>query len=287
MLHQVGDDETLNDIARHYGVSADQLRRSNPQVEASPGSELVIPRPPGGWPTHQVSRGETLWRISKAYEVSVDELRQANQMRDDKINPGDVLVVPRADKPQGAAEALATAAPAPAGEPLPSLSPAAPIEGAWVEVRLPDNRRAWAPVQSLVVGSWQPQPVTRVLEVARSFMGVPYKWGGVNPNGWDCSGFVHEVFRLGGHILPRMADAQYEATTSIERAQLRAGDLVFFNTDGSGVSHVGIYLGGDRFVHASSSRGVVESSLKEDYYARCFMGGRRLPAWVEPSQATR
>lgn len=169
----------------------------------------------------------------------------------------------------------------------PSQFPPAPAEqvrlkSGWVEVRLPDNRRAWAPMASLVVGSWQPLPPQAVIELGRSFLGVPYKWGGIDPNGWDCSGFMQELFRLGGHQLPRLADAQFEICDKVERDQLEPGDMVFFDIDGSGIGHVGLYTGNNRFLHASSSRGVVEDSLKDSYFVRAYAGAGRIADWRHP-----
>lgn len=150
----------------------------------------------------------------------------------------------------------------------------------WVEVRLPDNRRAWAPTASLVVGSFRPLAPDQIVRFGRDFLGVPYKWGGVDPNGWDCSGFIQEVFRLGGHRLPRMADAQYEACERVALDSLLPGDLVFFNLDGKGISHVGVYTGNGLFLHASSSRGVVEDRLDSPYFAGAYVGAGRLQEWV-------
>jgi len=119
-----------------------------------------------------------------------------------------------------------------------------------------------------------------VLEVARMMLGAPYVWGGESPNGADCSGFVQEVYRLAGHRLPRLADAQFEATAEVPAEEAQPGDLVFFTTYLPGPSHVGIYLGDGRFVHASSSRGVTESSLDERYYHERYLGAHRPLAWL-------
>jgi len=108
------------------------------------------------------------------------------------------------------------------------------------------------------------------------FLGVPYSWGGTSYGGVDCSGFVWAVFAKNGIDLPRMADGQFEAGRHVRVADLRPGDLVFFQTYAPGASHVGIYLGGGRFVHASSSDGVRIDQLAEDYYAERFIGARRL-----------
>lgn len=299
--HQIVAEEDLVSLSRVYGVSPERLRQANPQASWEEGELVIVPTPDRRWPTHTVRSGETLWRIGKGYGISVDQLRQANDLTDNTLLPGNVLLLPRAQKPAWTAPEpapiVATAPPSSASPPISSststsgeaygtAAPARPgpaLTGRWVEVRLPDNRRAWAPVGELVVGSWQPQTADRVIELGREFMGVPYKWGGVDPNGWDCSGFVQEVFRLGGHQVPRLADAQYEACSRVQVAELRVGDLVFFNTDGSGVSHVGIYTANRRFLHASSSRGVVEDSLDDSYFATRYYGAGRIPVWAGES----
>jgi len=111
---------------------------------------------------------------------------------------------------------------------------------------------------------------------ALRFLGVPYVFGGTTASGFDCSGFVQHVFALLGIGLPRTADAQYDVGRPAVGGP-RPGDLVFFDTYG-GVSHVGIYLGRGKFVHASSSRGVTVSRLAESYWASRYVGARRLIA---------
>ncbi|HEY1868828.1 MAG TPA: C40 family peptidase [Candidatus Cybelea sp.] len=111
---------------------------------------------------------------------------------------------------------------------------------------------------------------------ALRFLGVPYVFGGTSVSGFDCSGFVQHVFAMMGIDLPRTADAQYDAGHPAIGGP-RAGDLVFFDTYG-GVSHVGIYLGKGRFVHASSSHGVMVSQLSDSYWAARYVGAKRLIA---------
>jgi cell wall-associated NlpC family hydrolase len=110
---------------------------------------------------------------------------------------------------------------------------------------------------------------------AMRFLGVPYSFGGTSAYGFDCSGYVQHVFALMGRSLPRTADAQYDAGKSFAGAP-RAGDLVFFHTYERGVSHVGIALGNDRFVHASSSHGVMISSLHDSYWGPRYLGAKRV-----------
>jgi cell wall-associated NlpC family hydrolase len=110
---------------------------------------------------------------------------------------------------------------------------------------------------------------------AMRFLGVPYSFGGTTANGFDCSGYVQHVFALIGKHLPRTADAQFDVAHRIHGTP-KAGDLVFFQTYAPGASHVGISLGGDRFVHASSSHGVTVSSLHDRYWAARYLGAKRI-----------
>ncbi len=110
---------------------------------------------------------------------------------------------------------------------------------------------------------------------AMRFLGVPYAFGGTSRGGFDCSGYVQHVFATMGMHLPRTADAQYDAGKKFQ-GQPQPGDLVFFHTYASGVSHVGISLGGDRFVHASSSHGVMISSLHDSYWGARYLGAKRI-----------
>jgi cell wall-associated NlpC family hydrolase len=115
---------------------------------------------------------------------------------------------------------------------------------------------------------------TELTRSALRFLGVPYVFGGTTSNGFDCSGYVQHVFAMLGISLPRTADAQY-ADGHRAVGGIRPGDLVFFQTYAAGASHVGIYLGHDKFVHASSSHGVEVSSLHDAYWANRYIGAKR------------
>jgi cell wall-associated NlpC family hydrolase len=110
---------------------------------------------------------------------------------------------------------------------------------------------------------------------AMRFLGVRYSFGGTSPTGFDCSGYTQHVFAMIGVRLPRMADAQFYAGKSFA-GEPKLGDLVFFHTYAPGVSHVGISLGGDKFVHASSSHGVMVSSLHDSYWNVRYLGAKRV-----------
>lgn len=116
---------------------------------------------------------------------------------------------------------------------------------------------------------------------ALSFLGIYYRRGGQSPeSGFDCSGLVrHAALEALGRSLPRTARDMANLGTEVERTELRPGDLVFFNTLRKTFSHVGIYLGGDKFVHAPSSGGAVRvDDLREAYWVSHYNGARRILA---------
>ena len=131
-----------------------------------------------------------------------------------------------------------------------------------------------------VLPAYADSPPDDVPLYAVSLVGSPYRLGGTSPEtGVDCSGFVGHVFKqAAGVLLPRDSRAMSEAAQPLAQNELRPGDLVFFNTLNRAYSHVGIYLGDDRFVHASSSRtgSVMVSNLNDRYWRERFDGARRV-----------
>ena len=116
-----------------------------------------------------------------------------------------------------------------------------------------------------------------IVKTAGSFIGVPYQWGGSSSKkGFDCSGLAMAVYRLNGLKLPRTSGEQYKTGTWVSRGKLAKGDLVFFDTRSSGkISHVGIYTGQDKFIHAPrTGKTVRTSSLSNQYYKKRYAGAR-------------
>ena len=117
-----------------------------------------------------------------------------------------------------------------------------------------------------------PSSHSSVVSIALQYLGVPYVWGGASPSGFDCSGLTMYAYAKVGVYLPHNAAMQYGMGTPVSRSQLAPGDLVFFN----GLSHVGMYIGGGRFVHAPHTGDVVKiSSLSEYWYSATYVGARR------------
>ena len=125
------------------------------------------------------------------------------------------------------------------------------------------------------------QKASELVVNAMGFLGVPYKWGGTDADtGFDCSGFVVSVYQQSiGLLLPRKAEQQAAATQKIEQTDLQPGDLVFFNTMRRAFSHVGIYVGNGKFIHAPRAGAEVRvESMGGSYWQRRFDGARRVPA---------
>lgn len=117
----------------------------------------------------------------------------------------------------------------------------------------------------------------RFLLEAVSYLGVPYAYGESTKDGIDCSGYTSRVYKNGANIaLPRSSREQFASGAPVQGDSLQFGDLVFFDTTGSGVSHVGIYLEDYLFAHASVSYGVTISSLRSNYYRQRYIGARRV-----------
>lgn len=115
-----------------------------------------------------------------------------------------------------------------------------------------------------------------VLNYAAQFLGVPYVYGGSTPSGFDCSGFTSYVFKNTVGSIPRVAQAQYDATTRVSRDDLLPGDLVFFGSSTSSISHVGIYVGSNQFIHAPNTGDVVKYSSLTGSYATRYQGAGRV-----------
>ncbi len=131
--------------------------------------------------------------------------------------------------------------------------------------------RVTGPIESLISSSTDLLRV-QLIEVARQYLGVRYVRGGRSEHGFDCSGFVSYVYSKLGIALPRSSASQSQAGQKVDKEATRAGDLVFFYTRGKNIiSHVGIYLGNNLFIHsASSGKGVMISSMNEPYWKTRF-----------------
>ena len=123
----------------------------------------------------------------------------------------------------------------------------------------------------------------RLGAILQDYLGKPYSGRSKYVDGLDCSFFVADVFdRFDKVSLPRTVKEQFKTGREVTRTNITYGDLIFFRTDGSKVSHVGVFVGHDQFIHASTSRGVIVSSLHEKYWGQKFAGIRRVIGVVKP-----
>ncbi|MFM1655265.1 C40 family peptidase [Brevibacillus sp. B_LB10_24] len=107
--------------------------------------------------------------------------------------------------------------------------------------------------------------------------GVPYKTAGTTTKGFDCSGFTQYVFQALDVEIPHSSASQYELGTAVSKDELQPGDLVFFNTNGHSISHVGIYIGDNMFAHSETGKGVTKTSLNDPYYwSKRYVGAKRV-----------
>jgi len=184
-----------------------------------------------------VVQGDSLWAIANRTGTSVDAIKQLNNLDSDLLHPGDVLNIP-----DGTEQTI-----------------------------LPVSSQ-----QSVSRGGLDRDRIVAVLNFAKQYEGTRYRSGGESPAGFDCSGFVRYVFKNFGFELVHSAVGQYNSGTAVDVANLRPGDLVFFHTYGKGISHSGIYLGGNQFISSTSSSGVKIDNLYDGYWGPKFRGACRI-----------
>jgi len=135
-------------------------------------------------------------------------------------------------------------------------------------------------ITSCGASSYNKKLQKNIIKVAKKYQGKRYVWGGTTPRGFDCSGYAQYVCKKNGLKIPRNSRTQSKFGKYISRKNLRVGDLVFFDTSRSrrgSVNHVGIYIGNNKFIHASSAKKkVVVTSLRGTFHGKRFKWGRRI-----------
>jgi cell wall-associated NlpC family hydrolase/nucleoid-associated protein YgaU len=270
--YKVVEGDTLSAIAGKFGISTNTLIWSNPVLgngdKLQIGQSLTIP--PVSGVLHKVTAGDTVTGVAARYDVAESAIVEANGLTEPyMLQLGKVLVIPGGAPPAPvvaqAAPAVAPAAPAPQRAAQPATArPAAPAAA-------PNPAPAAAPPASGAGPA--------AANIAMKYIGWAYVWGGTSPSsgGFDCSGLTYYAFRQAGRPIPRDLWGQVGSGARVARANLQVGDLLFFqNTYTSGLSHVGIYVGGGRFVHAGSEvTGILTSSLNDAYWSSRFYGATR------------
>ncbi|OGP58821.1 MAG: hypothetical protein A2162_05925 [Deltaproteobacteria bacterium RBG_13_52_11b] len=195
---------------------------------------------------YAVKPGDTLSEISKTFGVSIDVLKKANRLEKDTLKPNQILLIPPRRETRGDETA------------------GGPSE---------EKKAVEGPLAKWISSEER----TFFIEVVKDFLGVPYRLGGATLKGIDCSAFVMKIYEIFNTTLPRTAREQFRVGKSVGKEELQEGDLVFFNTRRSSISHVGIYIGNREFVHASSqNRRVRVDSLDLPYFSKHFLRGGRI-----------
>lgn len=280
--YKVQQGDTLFAIAQKQNVDVDSLKKANglkgSQLQVN--QVLVIPGQPNQKPNqvkkaapqrpefYTVRKGDSLAAIADKTGLSLAALKQINQLKSDRLQIGQRLAL--RDRREGA--------PAGAGSRSTAALVAEPDEeeedgGLHDGSQSPEQLDQSDPH----LGNWTtPEEPQLLAKVAMGFLGAPYRLGGSSVTGIDCSAFVKKIYQMFNIDLPRTASEQSQVGMQVPRNELTVGDLLFFKTRRA-VGHVGIYVGNNEFVHASSrKRGVRVDNLDTPYYDKRFVRAVRL-----------
>jgi peptidoglycan DL-endopeptidase LytE len=284
--HVARKSESLHTIARKYHVSVNELKSVNnlTGIKVSKGTRLIIPSASAATQskkakvavkaqTYRVAKGDTLPRIAKKTGIKMSALRSLNGLKGNRIKVGQVLALNMA---------------------MPAIdeTPRTPTVTNRIQMVNKDllNEQEFNDTLSELTDIDADRPVdlaknlednsssiTKLKKTAYSFLGARYRFGGNSRNSLDCSSFIQQVFRDQKINLPRTAREQFYVGAEVPRGDLKKGDLVFFQTYAQFPSHVGLYLGNRKMIHASSrDHRVVISSMDTPYYLARFLGARRI-----------
>ncbi len=293
--YRVKHGDNLAKISKKFGVSIAALKEANQlQSDALKIRQiLLIPKSQktkvakskkittAVTASYVVKDGDSLYVIARKTGVSISELKEMNDLRSSRLRIGQRLVLAKPESRGEVAEA-----PADNVEPT-DLSALPDGEEDEAEDAGPAGADEWANADrekeesAEILGKWE-SPDERQLfaRVAMGFLGAPYRFGGSSVRGIDCSAFVKKIYAFFNISLPRTAREQARVGKRISRGDLEVGDLVFFNTRRRAFGHVGIYIGNNEFVHASSGRArvVKVDTLEKPYYNKRFVKAVRLKA---------
>ena len=259
-VYKVKKGDTLYSIARLYNMKPSTVRsmnnlKKNPKLK--PGMELNVLGKPiqieqrKQVKKYAVKRGDTLYSISKKFNITIAQLKLLNpKLRIRGLRRGSILRVSK-------------------------------IDAIKLAKRLRKRRSRLSGALARYQRSYSSGSGNRVVRYAKRWLGSRYVWGASRPGAFDCSGFTQFVMRHAkGRAIPRISRRQAYYGKYVSRRNLRAGDLIFFDTSHRRrgyVNHVGIYIGGSKFIHASSAKHrVVITSLNKPFYSSRFMWGRRI-----------
>ncbi|UFS68686.1 NlpC/P60 family protein [Geomonas sp. RF6] len=285
--HRVKKHETVYSLAKKYHVSVEELKAANNIVgdHIKARTVLVIPPRTVAAParvsnTYKVKKSESLAKIARKTGVSVAELKRLNGAIGKKVAAGKVLVLRESSVAVEEAAAPKVASVKKLQLRHPDLFSDRDYEQSLQELA---ELEPEAQVDLRKNTELKVDNVRELKRAAYGFLGTRYRFGGTSRTaGIDCSGFVQKVFRDLSVSLPRTAREQFEVGNPVAPGDLQKGDLIFFSTYAPYASHVGIYLGNSKMIHASSrDHRVVISPMNTPYYRSRFLGAKRI-AKVNP-----
>lgn len=249
LFHIVIKGDTLTSISKRYGVSVNELKKLNhlSSTRLKIGKKLVVKETKTK--VYTVRKGDTIYEIAKRFKVNIDELKDINNFETDLLKPGQKILLERQKEATDSPKKYDTI-----------ISQAHTDD----EIQLSEI--------SEDIGIKE-----RLMLFAKKMLDIPYRFGGNSILGIDCSAYVKKVYSLIGIDLPRSAREQFTQGEPVDKEDLSVGDLVFFRTYASFPSHVGIYLGNNLFIHASSKKKKVTiDSIDAPYYLKRFIGAKRV-----------
>ena len=252
LVYKVSNGDSLGTIADNFGISIASIKSANnlSSNNISAGSKLIIPSKPKSSASkskkssdktvvkYKVKKGDTLASIARNHNTSIDSIKESNGLSGHAILRGQTLSVPSS---------------------------------------IQKSRKTSKKRKKVVKNDTN--NIEKLIKVAKKYLGAPYKFGGTSTKtGIDCSAYVNKVFRSVDVNLPRTARAIYKKGNPVSKKHLNKGDLVFFRTYAKFPSHVGIYLGNGKFIHASSAKKKVTiTDLNKRYYQKRYIGAKRIP----------
>lgn len=269
--YRVRRGDTLAKISKKFGISVRELRAANGiRGNALRKSQiLVIPerrgkhtvaakeKPRQDTRIYVVKKGDTLRSIAGDAEISVRQLKKMNRLRTASLRKGQRLVIPKKPPEESAGS--------------PDENADGPLDGE--EREFLEER----PEPNPTIGKWNgSEERSLFIRVVKTFLGVPYRYGGSSMKGLDCSSFVKRIYAIFDVDLPRTAREQSRIGKWVLKEDLEEGDLVFFRTRRVN-DHVGIYIGNNEFVHLSAkNREAKVDRLSEPYFQKRFIRGVRI-----------
>jgi peptidoglycan endopeptidase LytE len=279
--YTVKEGDNLYRISRTFGVPMEVLKRANglEKDNLKPKQVLLIParserqksetakklsakivkRPSTELESYVVRKGDNLYAISRRVGLSVEEIKKFNHLQVTALKVGQVLTLPKVGRGEEVEEDVED-------------------KGDSEEPTVQLDEEGKKEKTSKPVGKWSSfEERNLFVKVVKTFLGVPYRLGGSTLKGIDCSAFVKKIYQIFSIDLPRTAREQLHFGKGVEKNELEEGDLVFFRTWRANGTHVGIYIGNNEFVHASSlQREVKVDNLDTPYYNKRFLRGVRV-----------